>query len=142
MKCKSKEKYAPFKLIYIQKMKKPFNFNFNKMHFYDTTIFFDKKNDEFNSSYIFEHSGTKFDNYNFLLLKIESDYDLTDFNIDYNIIKPNNSTNKALQYALIGISIFFMISLIIFVIIFCRKKNANSNLITNTSDNNTNLLPQ
>ena len=29
---------------------------------------------KFNSSYIFEHSGTKFDYYNFLLLKIESDF--------------------------------------------------------------------
>ena len=143
---KSVKDYPLFYFLdYFKESNKEFKLDFP----YSQTPYFEQKDNEFISTIEIEFSNFEINNYFFevLLLRVESKYDLEDFNIEYKFIEKKNENkdktdSNTLHYLQIAARIFFIFSLICYIARFCCKKKANSNMIADTSVNNENLLPQ
>ena len=91
-----------------------------------------------------------FFNFDVLLLKIESIYNLDDFNIEYKYVDKVNKENnvptekKSNAWVYIVIAICALVAFVSAVtsVKHCRKTKIDSNLIEDNTNENINLLPQ
>ena len=65
-----------------------------------------------------------------------------DFKIQYEYLETKSGSSKILLYVLTPLAAVVALINLIIIIRQCRKKNANSNAIADTSDSNANLLPK
>ena len=127
---KSVKDYPPFYLLdYFEESNKEFKLGapFSK------STNFKQKDNEFISTVEIEFSDFEINYYSFevLLLRVESNYDLEDFNIEFKFKEKNNENkdknkidSNTLHYLLITVGIFSIFSFICFIArFFCKTKS-------------------
>ena len=107
-------------------------------------VIYEKKDKKFSGiiEYEFNFDDINKKNLKFLVIKANFDYNLDNFNIKYEYFEKKTGVSKTLWYVLIPLTALVSLISLIIIIRQCRKKNALSNVITYTSDNNSNLLPK
>jgi len=110
---------------------------------------YDKHGNEYNSSanLDFTSQTNPFYNFDILLLKMVSEYNLDDFNIEYKYVDKGNNVptekkSNVWVYIVISIGAFLALVTVITSAKHCRKKKIDLNLIEDNTNENINLLPQ
>jgi len=105
---------------------------------------FEKEDKKFSGTikYEFNFDDINKKNLKFLLINANFESDLDDFKIQYEYLETKSGSSKILLYVLTPLAAVVALISLIIIIRQCRKKNANSNAIADTSDSNANLLPK
>ena len=95
----------------------------------------------------FTSQTNPFYNFDILLLKMVSEYNLDDFNIEYKYVDKGNNVptekkSNVWVYIVISIGAFLALVTVITSAKHCRKKKIDLNLIEDNTNENINLLPQ